>query len=238
MQTTQLHITKPKQEWLSPQDKRIIKYAVYAGSTILIGGVVFLTARHFLRKTKSGKAEKESLNDGTPQNFAKRLKMAFENDGWFGTNVVEVRKVFTEIPDLATFTKVSQKYEELTRQSKGALFKDLTEELTSSEYYEIQSILKAKPAKPGQKPVFNWNSAYAMVHRIKAAFDYTILGMPSTDKGALESALNQIPSLYAFAMVKVAYKKEYGHEIEADLDSELDVFDFSWKNIVYSKPRT
>lgn len=236
---TQLHTkpVKPQSEWLTPQDKRVIKYVAYAGGTLLVGGIAFVATRHLLRKTKAGKAEKETLNEGTPENFAKRLKMAFDNDGWWGTNVVEVRKVFTEIPDLSTFSVVSKKYEELTKQSKGALYRDLEEELTSSEYYEIQSMLKSKPPKPGQKPVFNWNAAYAMVHRIKAAFNYTILGMPSTDKGALESALNAIPSLYAFAMVKVAYKKEYGREIEADLDSELDVFDFSWKKIVYSKPR-
>lgn len=237
MQVTQLHTQKLKEEWLTPDDKRVIKYAVYAGSTLLIGGVAFFTARHFLKKNKAGNAEKESLNEGTPENFAKRLKMAFDNDGWWGTNVKEIRKVFTEIPDMTAFTKVAAKYEDITKQSKGALFKDLTDELTTSELYEMQSILKGKPMKPGQKPVFNWNAAYAIIHRIKAAFDYTVLGMPSTDKGALENALNQIPSLYAFAMVKVGYKKEYGREIENDLDDELDVFDFSWKKIVYTKPR-
>lgn len=229
--------TPQSENWLTPDDKRILKYAAYAGGTVIIGGVVFFTARHFYRKNRANKAETQSLNDGTPENFAKRIKMAFDNDGFWGTDVEALRKVFTEIPSQEEFSKVVSKYEAITKGAKGSFYKDLTEELTTSEYYEMQSILKGKPTKKGAKPVFDWNAAYALSHRIKAAFDYTILGMPSTDKGALESALRQIPSLYAFAMVKVVYKKEYGHEIETDLDSELDVFDFSWKDIVYKKPR-
>lgn len=236
MQTAQLHIPS-KGEWLTPTQKRILTYVAFTGGAIAVGGVSFLIIRHFVRKNKSNKAEGQSLTDGTPENFAKRFIMAFDNNGFWGTNVVEVRKVFTEIPSQEVFSKVAEKYEALTKQAKGAFVKDLTEELTTSEYYEMQSILKSKPAKPGVKAVFDWNAATAMSHRIKAAFDYTILGMPSTDKGALETALRQIPSLYAFAMVKVIYKKEYGHDIETDLESELDVFDFSWKDIVYTKPR-
>lgn len=224
-------------EWLTPEDKRILKYAAYTGGTILIGGAAALTARHFIRKSRAGRAETQSLNDGTPENLAKRIKMAFDNDGFWGTDVDALRKVFTDIPSQEEFATVVSKYEAITQQGKGAFYKDLTNELTTSEYYEMQSILKAKPFKKGGKKVFDWNSATASSHRIKAAFDYTMLGMPSTDKGALESALREIPSLYAFAMVKVVYKKEYGHEIETDLDDELDVFDFSWKDIVYTKPK-
>lgn len=240
MKLTPLHTPNSGQgrsAWLNEKDKRILKYAAYTGGVLIIGGATYLTIHHYYKKSKANKAQTQSLNDNSPENFAKRLKMAFDNDGWWGTNVDEVRKVFTDIPDMATFQKVSDKYEALTEGSKGALYKDLTSELTSSEYYEMQSILKGKPLKPGQKVIINWNWGVAMAHRIKAAFDYTILGVPSTDKPALEAALNQIPSLYAFAMVKVAYKKEYGHEIENDLDNELDAFDFSWKKIIYTKPR-
>lgn len=226
-----------KDEWLTPEDKRILKYAAYAGGVVLISGTAILTTRHFIRKSRANRAETQSLNDGTPENYAKRIKMAFDNDGFWGTDVDALRKVFTDIPSQEEFSTVVSKYEAITQQSKGAFYKDLTEELTTSEYYEMQSILKGKPLKKGGKKVFDWNAATAYSHRIKAAFDYTMLGMPSTDKGALEAALREIPSLYAYAMVKVVYKKEYGHEIEIDLDDELDVFDFSWKDIVYSKPK-
>lgn len=230
------HIQK-KDEWLTPEDKRILKYAAYAGSAIVISGTTVLIARHFIRKGRANRAETQSLNDGTPENYAKRIKMAFDNDGFWGTDVEALRKVITDIPSQEEFSTVVSKYEAITQQGKGSFYKDLTEELTSSEYYEMQSILKGKPLKKGGKKVFDWNSATSYSHRIKAAFDYTVLGMPSTDKGALEASLREIPSLYAFAMVKVVYKKEYGHEIETDLDDELDVFDFSWKDIVYTKPK-
>jgi len=237
MQVARRH-TQTKNDWLTPADKRILKYAAFTGGIIIVGGVAYFTTRHIYRKRKSNKAEGQSLNDGTPENFAKRIKMAFDNDGWWGTDVEALRQVFTEIPNQETFIKVVTNYEAITKQEKGSFFRDLTSELTTSEYYEMQSILKGKPGKAADKPVFNWISANAMGHRIKAAFDYTILGMPSTDKGALETALRQIPSLYAFAMVKISYKKEYGHEIEDDLNSELDVFDFSWQEIIYKKPKT
>ena len=225
-----------KNEWLNTKDKRMVKVAAFIGSGLIVGSVLFFTGRHFYRVQQSKKTETKSLNDGSPENYAKRLKMAFDNNGFWGTDMDEVRKVFTEIPTQEDFVKVADKYAELTKQNKGAFFKDLTDELTTSEYYEMQSILKGKPLKKGIKAVFDLNFATSVSHRIKAAFDYTIIGMPSTDKGALEKALREIPTLYAFAMVKYAYKKEYGHEIETDLNSELDAFDFSWKAIIYTKP--
>jgi hypothetical protein len=224
-------------EWLTPGDKRVIKYAAFAGSTVIIGGVVFFTARHFYRKNRAGNAQTQSLNDGTPENYAKRIKMAFDNDGWWGTDVEALRRVFIEIPSQEEFSTVVSKYEALTKGSKGSFYVDLTKALTTSEYYEMSNILKGKPKKKGEKAVFDWNAAYAMSHRIKASFDYTILGLPATDKGALEAALREIPTLLAYAMVAVAYKKEYGTELEDDLNSELDIFDFSWKDIVYTKPK-
>jgi len=228
---------KINKNWLTPTDRRILKYAAYTGGSLLIGGTIFFTAKHFYKKQRAGKAETLSLNEGTPENFAKRIKMAFDNDGFWGTDVEALRKVFLEIPSQEILKTVSEKYEALTKQSKGAFYRDLADELTTSEYLEMQSIIKGKPQRKGDKKVFDWNSAYSFSHRIKAAFDYTILGMPSTDKGALQIALSQIPSLYAFAMVKVVFKKEYGVEIEKALDSELDVFDFSWREIIYNKPK-
>jgi len=223
-------------EWLTAKDKRIIKIAAFIGGSLIVGGTLFFTGRHIYRKQLNKKTETKSLNDGSPENYAKRFKMAFDNDGFWGTDVTEVRKVFTEIPTQEDFTKVAEKYADLTKQNKGAFFKDLTDELTRSEYYEMQSILKGKPAKKGMKPSFDWNFATALSHRMKAAFDYTIFGLPSTDLGALEKALREIPTLYAFAMVKIVYKKEYGHEIETDLNGELDITDFSWKEILYKLP--
>lgn len=225
------------ENWLTPTDKRILKYAAYTGGTLLIGGTVFFTAKHFYKRRKSARAETQSLSEGTPENFAKRIKMAFDNDGFWGTDVEALRKVFLDIPSQEMVKKVAESYEALTGKSKGEFYKDLEDELTTSEYSEIQSIIKGKPVHTGDKKVFDWNVAYSISHRIKAAFDYTVLGMPSTDKGALKIALNQIPSLYAFAMVKVVFRKEYGTELESELDSELDVFDFSWREIVYNKPR-
>ncbi len=217
------------------KDRRIL---IYTGIGIIVLTAGSLFAYHKYKAHQASKAEGKALTNGTAENLAKRLHIAFLNDGWWGTDVPMVRKVFQDIP-FQTFYKVDVRkaYDKVTAQSNYALDRDLSDELTATELAEMTAILNSKPVNKGDKPAFTMQTAYTFAHRIKAAFDYTILGMPSTDKGALEIALRQIPSLYAFAMVKVAYKKEYSHEIEDDLDSELDVFDFSWKDIIYKKPR-
>lgn len=218
------------------RDRRIL---IYTGSAIVVLTVASIFAYHKYQAHKASKAEGKALIDGTGQNYAKRLQLAFLNDGWWGTDVPLVRKVFQEIPYQEFYYKdVRSEYDNITKQNNKSLDRDLADELTATELSEMTAILNSKPIKKGQKASFTLQTAATFAHRIKAAFDYTILGMPSTDKGALETALRQIPSLYAFAMVKVVYKKEYGHDIENDLDSELDVFDFSWKDIIYKKPRT
>lgn len=216
------------------RDRRIIIYGASVFILLTVGGV-FL--HYKIKAKKASKAEGKALIDGTAQNLAKRLQLAFLNDGYWGTDVKLVRKVFQDIPYRDFYTNdIRSEYDNITKQKDKSLDRDLADELTATELSEMTAILNSKPIKKGQKPVFDWTTAYTFAHRMKAAFDYTIMGMPSTDKGALEAALKQIPTLTAFAMIKIAYKKEYGNELEDDLNSELDIFDFSWKSIVYTKP--
>jgi len=228
--------TIPKEKsGLNETDKKLVRIAVYTvGTAVIVGGFV-IAGKKIYYNHKAKKAGRQTLTDNTPENYAKRLQMAFENDGWWGTNVEQVRQVFTEIPNKKVFIDVTKSYKDITKGNE--LYADLASELTSSEYYEIQNILSAKPDRAGQKAIFDMKAAIAISHRIKAAFDYKVLGLPGTDKGALKVALDEIPSLYGFALVKVAYKKLYGTEIENDLDSELGIMDFSWKDIVYTKPK-
>lgn len=220
---------------LNETDKTIIRVFAYSAGALAFGSILFFSGRAIYRKRKAAKSENLALNDNSTQNFAKRLKMAFDNDGWWGTDVEAVRNVFKDIPSKDEFVQVGKEYKNLTKG--GNLIKDLSDELTDSEYAEMQNILAAKVQKTGQKKLFDAQVAISYAKRLKAGFDYKILGLPATDKEAVRSVLNEIPSQYAWTITKMVYYKLYGNFLESDLDSELDVFDFSWRAIIAPKPK-
>ena len=104
---------------------------------------LFFLARHFYKKTRANVSQKRSLEVGDPAQFAKQLKMAFDNDnyaGW-GTNEKMVMQVFNEIPSKSMYSKVQKEYANLYGKSLNA---DLEDELSSEEYNELIRILNAK----------------------------------------------------------------------------------------------
>ncbi|MBK6834053.1 MAG: hypothetical protein IPG89_07185 [Bacteroidetes bacterium] len=90
--------------------------------------------------------------------------MAFDNDGWWGTDVDAVRRVFVELASKEMFIDVMRSYKKLYNQN---LVEDLTDELTTSEYYEVQNILAAKPDKKGQTQAFTIETAKKFAKRFK-----------------------------------------------------------------------
>jgi hypothetical protein len=114
-------------------------------STLGIGTAtgLFFLGRHFYKKTLANRSEKNSLEEGDPATFAKQLKMAFENDNYFGwgTNTKVVTQVFQEIPSKSMYSKVQKEY---FRQYGKSLNADLEDELSSDEYNELIRILNTK----------------------------------------------------------------------------------------------
>jgi hypothetical protein len=114
-------------------------------STLGVGTAtgLFLVARHFYKKALANQSEKRSLEEGDPATFAKQLKMAFENDNYFGwgTNWIVVKQVFESIPSKSMYTKVQREYLRMYAKSLNA---DLEDELTSDEYNELIRILNGK----------------------------------------------------------------------------------------------
>lgn len=189
---------------------------VVAGTVVVVGGAIWGVV-HLVRKANEKREQKKSLDEGTPATLAKQLKMAFDNDGWWGTNVPLVRKTFQEIPSKDFYKKVEKSYSALTRGN--SLPKDLEEELTSTEYSEVLNILASKPEKTGgasQSGIYkNW------AERLKAAFDYTVGVFEATDEDAINAVYREIPSQYAYAQVEDAYYRLYGTKLYDDLISEL-----------------
>lgn len=224
-----------KKSGLNETDKLLIRVGAYTLGSVLLSGTLFWIGRKIYRDRKQKSSAEKILTDNTPQNYAERFNKAL-NDSWFGADIGQVRGLFTEIPSQQAFADTVSAYKDVT-DGKKELHLDLAQKLSSDEYYEMQNILSAKPAKTGQKAIFDVNAAMAMTKRIKTTFDYDLVGLSTSDASrALQQALYEIPSLYGFAMVKIIYKKYYHANIEDDLDAHLGVFSFSWKDIIYTKP--
>jgi hypothetical protein len=114
-------------------------------STLGVGTAtgLFFLARHFYKQTRANLSERRSLEEGDPATLAKQLKMAFENDNYFGwgTNWNVVKQVFQTIPTKSMYSKVQREYFNLYSKSLNA---DLEDELSSDEYNELIRILNMK----------------------------------------------------------------------------------------------
>ena len=151
--------------------KEIITYSLLG--VVVLGGSFFI-GRHLVRKARSDSEEKKTYEEGNEATMAKQLKMAFENDMWFGwgTDEEAIRKTLQAVPSKEVFRKVINSYQKLYARS---LMKDMQDELTSTEYNEMLSlIIKHLPvrAPPQQSPLndsflpdhLNYHGGYCAQH--------------------------------------------------------------------------
>ncbi|MBT1688882.1 annexin [Dawidia soli] len=117
-----------------------------AVGTLLATGTatgLFLVGRHFYRRIVSSTAQKHSLDEGDPATLAKQLKMAFENDNYFGwgSNEAAIFQVFNQLPSKTMYARVQKEYMNLYNRNLNA---DLEDELSSDEYNQLITILAGK----------------------------------------------------------------------------------------------
>jgi hypothetical protein len=202
-----------------------------AGGILLLSGS-FLLARKVILTAKERKVEKKTLKEGSPEAYAKQFKMAFENDGYPGTNMTEFRRLMTSIPSKEFYNAVQKKYQEAYHHP---IEKDISSELQSSEFREALSILAAKPDKSGGKLPSTIYLAWAK--RLKAAFDKEYGIFPGTDEPAIKQVFFEIPTQSAFAKVADAYLLEYHRALMNDLSHELEFWELpEYMQIIKNKP--
>lgn len=200
--------------------------AVGVGGTIWIGKKV-------IRNLQSNKEENKSFEEGSSATVAKQIKMAFENDGWPGTNTEALRGYIIAIPSKEEWDKVLTSYHKLYGNN---LLKDMSDELQTTEYNEMLQIVGAKPLKKGQAPSPLQYSAWAK--RLKAAFDKVYGFLPGTDSASVTITLKEIPTQSAFVRTGVAYKKLYGTNLMDDLKSEGEFGQSTeWLKIIVQKKK-
>lgn len=195
-----------------------------------LGGLIWWGNR-FIKNKVEDKAHSKSFEDGTPETIAKQLKMSFENDGYWGTDITRLRKVLSEIDSKQQLDKVFKAYK---KEYHRNLYEDLSDELQTSEYNEMLQIIAAKPLKVGQAPSSNQYVAWAK--RLKAAFDKTYAFIQGTDEPAIRAVFNEIPTQTDFIKVGAAYMKEYGENLITALKGELEFYEYpEYMKIITSK---
>ncbi|MGB3465079.1 MAG: hypothetical protein WBA74_07410, partial [Cyclobacteriaceae bacterium] len=104
-------------------------------SLLAIGAAagVFLGIKAVVNNFKQGIREQQALIDGNPAAFATQLKLAFENDNYFGWGTDEdtLYQVLETIPSKAAMLQVQRAYRDLYGRNLSA---DLKNELTTQEF--------------------------------------------------------------------------------------------------------
>ncbi len=216
-----------------------IKYGILG---ILVIGGSFFIGRSVIRKARATTEEKKTYEDGTPATYAKQIKMAFENDMWWGWGTDEdaLRRTIQAIPSKEEFRKVISSYQKLYARS---LMADMQSDLTTSEYNEMLAIIATKPER-GTAPVqvqLTMLQYQAWAKRLRSSFNVSTWGfLPyGTDEEAIKAVFMEMPTQTAFFETANAYKNLYGDELMADLKSELEVWEWaSMFSILEKKPKT
>lgn len=203
----------------------------------LLGGSFFI-GRNLIRKARAVSEEKKTYDETSAASYAQKLKMAFENDIWFGwgTDEDSVRTVIRAIPDREEFKKVMASYQKLFSRS---LMLDLKNELTTTEYNEMLSIISGKPERVGISQVteIGQQQYLSWAKRLRAAFDMMYAFIPGTDEPAIKAVFMEIPTQADFKKLALVYKNEYRNDLINDLKAELEFWEFgSYMAIINNKP--
>jgi hypothetical protein len=225
-------------EQLPTKEELTVKEKLVYGCIALLGiggSAWFIT--HLVRKKIANAEEKKSFEEGTSATTAKKIKMAFENDGWWGTNTKALREELIAVPSKEEWDKVKKSYEKLysTPGNIANLITDLSDELQSTEYNEMLQIIGNKPERAGQT---TGNMYRAWAKRFKAAFDKSYGFLPGTDSEAVSVTLREIPTQQALVNTGIEYKKLYSTNLMKDLEAEGEFGQWEeWKRIIAQKKK-
>jgi len=207
-------------------------------SVVVLGGSFFI-GRSLIRKARSTSEEKKTYDESNPAGYAQKLKMAFENDNWFGwgTDEEAIRNVLRSLPSKDELKKVINSYQKLYARS---LMMDLKDELTTTEYSEMLAIIAGKPDKVGANytPQIGQQQYQAWAKRLKAAFDITYWFIPGTDEDAIKAVFLEIATQEDFKQTALEYQKLFGNDLISDLKNELEFWEYpSYMAIINNKPK-
>jgi len=237
--TTQVVLDQQKRTWWnSLTDKQrqvIVSFSIILGISI-VALIAIKFASNQVREVIANKEENNSFGDDKHATWAKQLKMAFDNDGWWGTDENAIRQVLRAIPTQEDFGKVQASYRKLYKGSN--LIEDMTDELKSTEYNEMLAILGSKPQKAKDAKAGTIYDPHGWAKRLYNAMSIYYMGfIPGTDEDAIIAVFSEMPTQRAFKETAQVYESMYGATLEGDLDGDLD-WSMDWRGIVGKKPKS
>ncbi|MFN3405848.1 MAG: hypothetical protein ACK40G_17265 [Cytophagaceae bacterium] len=122
-------------------------YLIYGTMTAGLAAGLFFGGRYVIRTMRQNSVTKDTLNYGSAASYAARLKMAFENDNYFGWGTDEevIFQVFREIKTQKEYEAIQVAYAALNPGRQ--LNADLKEELSSADFMKVMNYLSMKPLK-------------------------------------------------------------------------------------------
>lgn len=235
--TTQIVLDQEKRTWWNSltdkQRQTIVSFSIILGISV-VALIAIRFASNQVREILSNKEENESFGDNRHATWAKQLKMAFDNDGWWGTDVSAIRQVIRSIPSQEDFGQVQSSYRKLYKGRN--LIEDMTDELKATEYNEMLAILQSKPLKAKNAKEGTIYDPNGWAKRLYNAMSIYYGGfIPGTDEDAILAVFSEIPTQQAFQETAQVYLAMYGVGLEADLDGDLD-WSMDWRAIIQKKP--
>lgn len=227
--------TKQNSVWNSLGDNDRKFYAKIIAGLGLAAGVAFIIWLSNKRvKALQAKLETtKAFGNDKYATWAQQFKQAFDNDGWWGTDVKLVRRTMTSIPSKEDFDGVVKSYKKISEGRN--LIMDLSDELTKLEYEEMLAIMRAKPQKSKGAEKVKVYDPKGWARRLHAAVNYTWIGfMPGTDEDAIKTVFREFPNRKAYNETATEYKKMYGTPLYVDLDGDLD-WSWSWRALIKKK---
>lgn len=203
---------------------------------IVVLGGAFIIGRKVVLNNRANNEEQKTFESGSIPAFAKQVKMAFENDGWWGTDVEALRDTIRSIPSKEDFVKVMNSYSRLYNRT---MMRDMQDELQTTEYNELLAIIAGKPdtLNSSSSSVIGPTQYLSWAQRLKAAFDIHYGLFPGTDESAVKAVFIEIPSKAVYDQVAAIYRQTYGNDLESDLRSELEFWEYDpMISIIRSKP--
>lgn len=234
--TTQIVLDREQQSWWNSlsdgQRKTIVSFAIALGISV-VAFIAIKFASNKIRNAIASNTESNSFGESNHATWAKQLKMAFDNDGWWGTDEASIRRVLLSVPSKEDFTKVQSQYKKLYKGRN--LIKDMTGELKTTEYNEMLAILQSKPEKARDAVEGRIYDPHGWATRLYNAMSIYYAGfIPGTDEEAIMAVLNEIKTQKEFEDIKDAYQSMYGSSLETDLDGDLD-WSMDWREIINKK---
>ncbi len=223
---------------LTPGQKKLITSVAIALGVSAVALTAIYFGNKFVRSQIASQEENKTLGQDKHATWAKQIKNAFDNNGWWGTDEVLLRNTLREIPSKEDFKKVQKSYKK--QESGGSLIEDMTGELKQTEYNEMLAIINSKPEKA--KDAKNGAVIYdphGWAKRLNAAVNYNWLGVFwGTDDEAITAVVSEFPSQKAFLDTSEVYMDLYGTALMEDLRGDLDPLDIAkYRQIILNKPR-